>query len=124
MAASREQLAQGRARRAQAIASAGGIEPALTSGVLERHIDTTLSEALVLGLLRQDVRIFVCVLGHGSTEVGEVLRIYQDAGLVRACGVRSEIEAPSLPVASWKCCSSGSNSSRASGGHSSPSLKG
>ena len=47
----------------------------------------------MLGLLRQGVRTFFCVLGHGSTEVGEVLRVYEEAGLVRACGVRSEIEA-------------------------------
>jgi 3D-(3,5/4)-trihydroxycyclohexane-1,2-dione acylhydrolase (decyclizing) len=33
------------------------------------------------------------VLGHGSTEIGEVLRVYQEAGLVRVCGLRSEIEA-------------------------------
>jgi 3D-(3,5/4)-trihydroxycyclohexane-1,2-dione acylhydrolase (decyclizing) len=61
--------------------------------VLPRRIDLTLSEAIVLGLLRQGVRVFLCVLGHGSTEIGEVLRVYQDAGLVRVCGVRSEIEA-------------------------------
>jgi 3D-(3,5/4)-trihydroxycyclohexane-1,2-dione acylhydrolase (decyclizing) len=53
----------------------------------------SLSEALVLGLLRQEVKIFFTVFGHGSTEVGEVLRLYQQAGLVRVCGVRSEIEA-------------------------------
>jgi 3D-(3,5/4)-trihydroxycyclohexane-1,2-dione acylhydrolase (decyclizing) len=82
-----------RLRRAQAIASAGGIEPALAAGDLPQYVDTTLSEALVLGLLRQQVRTFFCVLGHGSTEVGEVLRVYQEAGLVRVCGVRSEIEA-------------------------------
>jgi len=56
-------------------------------------VDITLSEAVVLGLLRQDVRNFLCVLGHGSTDVGEVLRVYQEAGLVRTCGVRNEIEA-------------------------------
>jgi len=39
------------------------------------------------------VRTFFTVLGHGSTEVGEVLRLYQEAGLVRVYGLRSEIEA-------------------------------
>ena len=39
------------------------------------------------------MRVFISVLGHGSTEIGEVLRIYQEAGLVRVAGVRSEIEA-------------------------------
>ena len=66
---------------------------AFARGALPPHLDLTLSEALVLGLLRQGVRTFFTVFGHGSTEVGEVLRIYQGAGLLKACGVRSEIEA-------------------------------
>jgi 3D-(3,5/4)-trihydroxycyclohexane-1,2-dione acylhydrolase (decyclizing) len=86
-------LTQERLKRAQAIAVAGSITHALASGTLPGRIDTTLSEAIVLGLLRQDVRTFLCVLGHGSTEIGEVLRIYHQAGLVRVCNVRSEIEA-------------------------------
>ena len=55
--------------------------------------DLTLSEALVLGLLKQGVTVFYTVFGHGSTEVGEVLRIYHEAGLARVYGLRSEIEA-------------------------------
>jgi 3D-(3,5/4)-trihydroxycyclohexane-1,2-dione acylhydrolase (decyclizing) len=66
---------------------------ALADGNLPHHLDLTLSEALVVGLYRQGVRKYFSVLGHGSTEVGEVLRIYQDAGLVNVYGVRSEIEA-------------------------------
>ena len=66
---------------------------ACRTGNLPRHLDLTLSEALVLGLLRQGVRIYFSVFGHGSTEVGEVLRVYQSAGLVKVLGVRSEIEA-------------------------------
>ena len=62
-------------------------------GALPARANLTLSEALVLGLLRQGVRKYFTVLGHGSTDVGEVLRAYQEAGLVRAFGVRSEIEA-------------------------------
>ena len=87
MEATVAQLAQTRQARAQQIAAVGDL------GVLGRRIDTTISEALVLGLWLQGVRTFFCVFGHGSTELGEVLRIYQDAGLVRVCGVRSEIEA-------------------------------
>ena len=75
------------------IARAGGVDEALKAELLERRIDTTVSEALVMGLLLQGVRTFFCVFGHGSTEVGEVLRIYQSQGLLRVCGVRSEIEA-------------------------------
>jgi len=66
---------------------------ALINNVLPRYIDLTLSEALVLGLIRQGVKTYFSVFGHGSTEVGEVLRVYQEAGLVKVCGVRSEIEA-------------------------------
>ncbi len=39
------------------------------------------------------MHIYLTVFGHGSTEIGEVLRIYQAAGLLRTMGVRSEIEA-------------------------------
>ncbi|MGE5249434.1 MAG: thiamine pyrophosphate-dependent enzyme, partial [Bacteroidota bacterium] len=66
---------------------------AFANAALPSHLDLTLSEALVLGLLRQGVKTYLTVLGHGSTEVGEVLRIYQQAGLVKVYGVRSEIEA-------------------------------
>ena len=87
------QVASERRGRADAIARAGGFDAALDSATLPRRVDVTLSEAIVLGLLRQDVRTFLCVLGHGSTDVGEVLRVYEEAGLVRTCGVRHEIEA-------------------------------
>ena len=96
----REQLAQTRTARAGAIAAASRrapdenpIEAALATAALSRFIDTTLAEALVLGLLRQGVSRFLCVLGHGSTEIGEVLRIYEGAGLVRVLNVRHEIAA-------------------------------
>ncbi len=65
----------------------------LSRGELPSSLSLTLSEALVIGLLRQGVRSFLTVLGHGSTEIGEVLRIYQLAGLLRVFGLRSEIEA-------------------------------
>jgi 3D-(3,5/4)-trihydroxycyclohexane-1,2-dione acylhydrolase (decyclizing) len=86
-------LTRERVSRARAIAAAGGLDAALASGETPKTLDFTLSEAIVLGLLRQDVRRFLVVLGHGSTDVGEVLRIYQEAGLLRVCNVRSEIEA-------------------------------
>jgi len=92
-------LGAARITRARQIAAAGDIDAAVASGALPRRADLTLSEAIVLGLLRQDVRIFLCVLGHGSTEVGEVLRIYEQAGLVRCCGVRNEIEAAHAAMA-------------------------
>lgn len=86
-------LRMAREARAAVIATAGGIQAARANGALPSTIDTTVSEALVLGLLAQGVRTFLTVFGHGSTEVGEVLRIYQAAGLVRVYGLRSELEA-------------------------------
>lgn len=62
-------------------------------GMIHGIVDLTLSEALVLGLLKQGVSVFYTVFGHGSTEIGEVLRIYHEAGLVRVYGLRNEIEA-------------------------------
>lgn len=88
-----ETITAARRTRARAIREAGSIEAARTAGALPRRADITLSEAIILGLLRQGVRRFLCVLGHGSTEAGEVLRVYESEGLVRTYGVRNEIEA-------------------------------
>ena len=66
---------------------------AFSRGAPPDHMDLTLSEALVIGLLRQGVKTYFTVFGHGSTEVGEVLRVYQSTGLLKVYGVRSEIEA-------------------------------
>ena len=89
----RDALAQVRLERARTIARAGGIQQARQAGLLPQYIDTTVSEALVMGLILQGVNRFLVVFGHGSTEVGEVLRIYQQAGLVRVFNVRSELVA-------------------------------
>ena len=79
-----------RQERARAIASAGGIENALKSGAIPRYADITLSEAVVLGLIRQGVRKFIGILGHGSTDIGEVIRVYEDNGIVKMYPVRHE----------------------------------
>ena len=89
----REKLAEVRTQRAQAIAAAGCVEEAMATGALPHRIDATLSELIVLGLLRQSVCAYVGVFGHGSTEIGEVLRVYEQAGLVRLYPVRHETEA-------------------------------
>jgi 3D-(3,5/4)-trihydroxycyclohexane-1,2-dione acylhydrolase (decyclizing) len=77
-------------QRARAIAEAGGIEPALGRGALPNPIDTTLAEGLVLGLLKQGVRKYLAVFGHGSTDLAEVLRVYEAAGLTRTYNFRHE----------------------------------
>ncbi len=77
--------------RARAVAKAGGIEQALAKG-LPKLIECTLSEALVLGLLKQGVRKYFAIFGHGSTDLGNVLRIYEEEGVTRTINCRNEVE--------------------------------
>lgn len=86
-------LGDQRAARAAAIARAGDLIAAIRTGAIPPRVDVTVSEALVLGLLRQQVSKYLVVLGHGSTELGEVLRTYEQAGLLRTFAVRHETEA-------------------------------
>ncbi|MBU0927169.1 MAG: thiamine pyrophosphate-binding protein [Spirochaetes bacterium] len=86
-------LYEERLGRAKAIRAAGGLEEAVAAGTLPRTLDLSLSEGIVLGLLRQGVRKYVGVFGHGSTDLGEALRPYADEGVVKVFDVRSEIEA-------------------------------
>jgi len=88
----RDILAQ-RTERTGIIAESGGIGPAIEKGALPDQVDITLSEAIVLGLLRQGVQKFIGVFGHGSTEVAEALRVYEKAGLLKTYPVRHETEA-------------------------------
>ena len=68
------QLAQTRQERAQQIAAAGDL------GVLGRRIDTTVSEALVLGLWLQGVRTFFASLATAR------LRSARSCGFIRMRG--------------------------------------
>ena len=77
--------------RARAVAKAGGIEQALAKG-LPKLVECSLSEALVLGLLKQGVRKYFAIFGHGSTDLGNVLRVYEDEGTTRTINCRNEVE--------------------------------
>ncbi len=77
--------------RAAAIARVGGLEQALEQRVLPPRVTLTMAEALVLGLLRQGVRKYLAIFGHGSTQIGEVLRVYENAGLTRTFQFRNEV---------------------------------
>ena len=83
---------EGQAARAKAIASAGDLQTALARGLLPRNVSVSLSEGLVLGLLRQGVRKYLAIFGHGSTDLGEVLRVYTDAGVTQVFNFRNEVE--------------------------------
>lgn len=78
--------------RAKSIAESGGLSEALRACVLDEYIDLTASEALVLGLLRQGVKKYFAVLGHGNTDLANVLRVYAEHGLVMVSDFRNEIE--------------------------------
>src|SRR5689334_14792594 len=77
--------------RARALRQAGGIEQALAKG-LPKLVETTLSEGLILGLLKQGVRKYFAIFGHGSTDLGNVLRIYEEEGVTRTINCRNEVE--------------------------------
>ena len=77
--------------RAEKIAASGGVE-ALASSDNGGVLDLTLSEALVVAMLKQEVTQFYAIFGHGSTDLGEVLRIYHEAGAVSVINCRNEVE--------------------------------
>jgi 3D-(3,5/4)-trihydroxycyclohexane-1,2-dione acylhydrolase (decyclizing) len=84
-------LAQSMRERAAAIRLAGGLSEAIATGSLPKLIDVTLSEALVLGLLKQGIRKYLAIFGHGSTDLGEVLRIYEAEGVTKTYNCRNEV---------------------------------
>ena len=78
--------------RARAIKAAGGLEAAVESRSIPKLVECSLSEALVLGLLKQGVRKYFAIFGHGSTDLGNVLRIYEEEGVTRTVNCRNEVE--------------------------------
>lgn len=97
------ELSRDMRQRARLIAGAGGLDAALTRNALPRTLDITLSEALVLGLMRQGVTTYFAIFGHGSTDLGDVLRVYEDEGLVQTLQCRNEVEmAHAATALSWQ----------------------
>src|SRR6056297_1675165 len=65
-------------------------------------LDVTLSEALIIGLLKQGVTQYYAIFGHGSTDLGEILRIYAEEGVVTVVNCRNEVEmAHSATAHAW-----------------------
>ena len=87
----REQLEVEIRARAEKIAASGGVD-VLASTDNNGVVDLTLSEALVVAMLKQEVTQFYAIFGHGSTDLGEVLRIYHEARAVSVINCRNEIE--------------------------------
>lgn len=86
------ELSEAMRRRARIIAQAGGLESAVASGALDTIIEVSLSEGLLLGLLKQGVRKYFAIFGHGSTDLGEALRVYEEEGVTRTINCRNEVE--------------------------------
>jgi 3D-(3,5/4)-trihydroxycyclohexane-1,2-dione acylhydrolase (decyclizing) len=78
--------------RARFIAQHRGAAQALASGEWPAQVEVTLAEALILGLLKQGVRRYLAIFGHGSTAIAEVLRVYEEAGVTRTHNFRNEVE--------------------------------
>lgn len=68
------------------------VEDALIDDQNGGIVDLTLSEALVVALMKQGVRRYFAIFGHGSTDLGEVLRIYHEEGAVEVINCRNEVE--------------------------------
>lgn len=97
------EMIEQRRKRAQEINTYGTLRKAVEAGRLEQFQDISLSEAVVLGLINQGVKTFIGIFGHGMTDVGEVLRIYEEENAVRTINVRNEIEASHIAsMLRWK----------------------
>ena len=97
------ELSQQMRARAAAIKKAGGLDRALRGGDLDSLLDVTLSEALVLAFLKQGVRKYLAIFGHGSTDLGEVLRVYEEEAVTRIFNCRNEVAmAHAATALSWQ----------------------
>ena len=89
--------------RARAVAQAGSLQQAVLTGLIEQFEDLTMNEVLVLGLINQEVRTFIGIFGHGSTDLGEVLRVYEEEGLLKVIPVHNEVMASHVAsMLAWK----------------------
>ena len=62
-----------------------------------------MSEGLILALLKQGVRKYFAIFGHGSTDFAEVLRIYEEYGVTKTFNFKNEIEmAHAATALSWQ----------------------
>ena len=79
--------------RASTIAKHESLMNAITRGEIKQFQDISVSEALVLGLLNQGVRKYIGILGHGNTDIANILSVYEQHNLVKFYQVRHETEA-------------------------------
>lgn len=97
------EMIEQRRKRAKEISACGTLRKAVEAGRLEQFQDVSLSEAVVLGLINQGVKTFIGIFGHGMTDVGEVMRIYEEEKALRTINVRNEVEAShAAAMLRWK----------------------
>lgn len=88
--------------RARAIHRSGGFDRALADGAVSRLVNVSLSEGVILGLLKQGVTTFFAIFGHGSTDIANVLSVYDEEGVTRTINCRNEVEmAHAATALSW-----------------------
>ena len=61
----------------------------IDKNALPKNIDVSLSEGIILGLLKQNVRKYFAIFGHGSTDFAEILRIYEEQGVTKTYNFRN-----------------------------------
>jgi 3D-(3,5/4)-trihydroxycyclohexane-1,2-dione acylhydrolase (decyclizing) len=89
--------------RAGTIAKHRSLAQALDRGNLQQFQDISVSEAVVLGLLNQGVRKYIGILGHGNTDMANIICVYERHGLVKFFNVRHETEAAhSASMLKWQ----------------------
>lgn len=80
-------------KRARILSESKTLQSALEQGSLEQFQDISVSEALVLGLLNQEVTKYIGILGHGNTDIANIISLYEEHDLVKLYNVRHETEA-------------------------------
>ena len=79
------------------------LDKCILKNLISKNIDVTLSEGLLLGLLKQNVRKYFAIFGHGSTDFAEILRIYEKFGVTKTYNFRNEVEmAHAATALSWQ----------------------
>ena len=68
------------------------LNQSIDNNALPKNIDVSLSEGIILGLLKQNVRKYFAIFGHGSTDFAEILRIYEEQGVTKTYNFRNEVE--------------------------------
>lgn len=68
------------------------VHEVLIADMDEGILEVTLSEALIIGLLKQGVTQYYAIFGHGSTDLGDVLRVYHQEGALTVVNCRNEVE--------------------------------